>query len=131
MLRWSFAYRTLCAATLAIIAGAASAGSEIHRCSESGHVTYTDRGCGSSEGAVFTLASTAPAPRDANTSVDREIPVTLGMSPRTVFETVGRPVETIATLRGRQLVEYWLYRNAGGITRVAFQEGRVTGVHAR
>ena len=32
----------------------------------------------------------------------------------------------------RQLVEYWLYRGgAGGVTRVAFQHGRVSGVDAR
>lgn len=115
-----------------LVAAHANAGNEIHRCTDGGSVTYTDRGCGAqSDAAVLTVASLGSA-RDAQAVVDREVPVTLGMSPRSVFETLGRPVETIATLHGRQLVEYWLYRRAAaGITRIAFQEGRVTGIHAR
>jgi hypothetical protein len=111
-------------------ATSAQAVGEIHRCTYSGAVTYTDRGCdASAQSMVFTVASSGP--RDFST-VDRELPVTLGMSPRKVFDTLGRPRETIAALQGRELVEYWLYRGAaGGVTRVAFHEGRVSSIHAR
>ena len=40
-------------------------------------------------------------------------------------------VETIATLQGRTLVEYWLYRGVAGVGRVAFQHGRVTSIDTR
>ena len=122
----------LAAAILCIsVAGAAWAGSEIHRCSSTDGVTYTDRGCdGNAQASLVTVASVSS--RDVAPAVDRELPVTLGMSPRMVFDALGRPIETIATLQGRRLVEYWLYRAAaGGVTRVAFQEGRVTSVQAR
>ena len=113
-----------------ICAPTANAGSEIHRCSDEAGVTYTDRGCGEkAHAAVFVVASAGP--RDLQPAVDRELPVTLGMSPRKVFDALGRPIETIATLQGRQLVEYWLYRGTSGITRVAFHEGRVSSVEAR
>ena len=72
-------------------------------------------------------ASTPDVARDRPDS----LPIAPGMSPRAVFETLGRPVETIATLQGRTLVEYWLYRGASGVSRVAFQEGRVTRVDSR
>ncbi len=109
----------------------ANAGGEIHRCTDGSGVTYTDRGCGdNAQALVFSVAMTGT--RDLQPAVDRELPVTLGMSPRMVFDALGRPVETIATLQGRQLVEYWLYRGAaGGVSRVAFQHGRVTSVSAR
>lgn len=113
------------------VATIAQAGSEIHRCSDGEGVTYTDRGCGNqAQALLFTVASAGP--RDLQPAVDRELPVTLGMSPRMVLVALGRPQETIATLQGRQLVEYWLYRGvAGGVTRVAFHEGRVSSIHAR
>jgi len=103
---------------------------EIHRCNDSGAVTYTDRGCNATaQATVFTVASAGPRDRP---TVDRELPVTLGMSPRMVFDALGRPRETIAALQGRELVEYWLYRGAaGGVARVAFHEGRVSSIHAR
>ena len=109
---------------------ASIAGNEIHRCNDGEGVTYTDRACGAqAQSFVLTVASAGPGLQPA---VDRELPVTLGMSPRSVFEALGRPVETIATLQGRRLVEYWLYRSAaGGVARVAFQEGRVSSVQAR
>jgi hypothetical protein len=116
---------------VSLVATTANAGGEIHRCTDSTGVTYTDRGCGDNAKAmVFAVALAGP--RDLQPAVDRELPVTLGMSPRMVFDALGRPVETIATLQGRQLVEYWLYRGgAGGVTRVAFQHGRVSSVDAR
>src|SRR5688500_1038221 len=118
-------------AALLLVATTANAAGEIHRCSDSSGVTYTDRGCGDhAQALVFAVAHAGP--RDVQPAVDRELPITLGMSPRSVFDALGRPVETIATLQGRQLVEYWLYRGAaGGVTRVAFREGRVSSVHAR
>ena len=122
----------LAAAILCIsVAGPARAGSEIHRCSSTEGVTYTDRGCEhNAQASLVTVASVSA--RAFAPAVDRELPVTLGMSPRMVFDALGRPLETIATLQGRRLVEYWLYRGAaGGVTRVAFQEGRVSSVQAR
>jgi len=124
-----------CAVTMAVacmhFSAASIAGNEIHRCSDSEGVTYTDRGCGAqAQTVLFTVASASPS--GLQPAVYRELPVTLGMSPRSVFDALGRPVETIATLQGRRLIEYWLYRSAaGGVTRVAFQEGRVSSVQAR
>ena len=48
--------------------------------------------------------------RDEPAVYGRAIPVALGMSPRMVYDAMGRPLETIATLEGRSLVEYWVYR---------------------
>jgi hypothetical protein len=111
----------------------AIAGSEIHRCIDGGRVTYTDRGC-SNQGEVLALASVTSVsanPRDETVAYGRATPVALGMSPRMVYDAMGRPLETIATLEGKTLVEYWVYRSIDGITRVAFQEGRVTRIHTR
>ena len=115
--------------TLPLLATAA----EIHRCLDGGHVTYTDRGC-SHRGEVFLVAAMTPVSATARDQVGasgRTTPVELGMSPRMVYEAMGRPLETIATLEGRTLVEYWSYRSAEGTTRVAFQEGRVTRIQGR
>jgi len=111
---------------------AANAGSEIHRCSGTEGVTYTDRGCDrNAQASSLVHVAALGSASDLRPAVDREWPVTLGMSPRMVFDALGRPAETIATLQGRTLVEYWLYRSASGVTRVAFQEGRVSRVDAR
>jgi hypothetical protein len=119
---------------VALPAPFASAGNEIHRCVEAGRVTYTDRGCDGGRGEVVAMASAAAlswTARDPLPGDGRATSILLGMSPRMVYETLGRPRETIATLQGRTLVEYWLYRGAAGTTRVAFQEGRVTRIEAR
>jgi hypothetical protein len=119
------------ATAMGLTVAPAAVAADIHRCDDGRGVTYTDRGCAvDARGVVFNVASVNA--RDLHAAVDRELPVTLGMSPRGVFDALGRPVETIARLQGRQLVEYWLYRGAaGGVTRVAFQEGRVTSIQAR
>jgi hypothetical protein len=117
----------------ALLSSHVIAGSEIHRCIDGGRVTYTDRGC-SSQGEVLAIASVtsySANPRDEAFAYGRATPVALGMSPRMVYDAMGRPLETIATLEGRTLVEYWVYRGIDGITRVAFQEGRVTRIHTR
>lgn len=106
---------------------------EIRRCLDGGHVTYTDRGC-SQQGEVFVVAAMTPVSataRDQPGPFGRTTPVALGMSPRMVYEAMGRPIDTIATLEGRTLVEYWSYRSVEGTTRVAFQEGRVTRIQGR
>ena len=122
-------------AVLAAFPLAADARSEIHRCTDGGRVTYTDRGC-SEQGDVVAIASLTPvststSARDDLAAYGRSTPVSLGMSPRMVYEAMGRPVETIAALEGRLLVEYWVYRHADSTTRVAFQDGRVTRIHTR
>lgn len=120
--------RVVAAGCVALSLGAHAG--EIHRCVEANGVTYTDRGCGDSSQAVVMVAAAGPG--GLRPAAERDTGVTLGMSPRMVFDALGRPVETIATLQGRQLVEYWRYRSApGGVTRVAFHEGRVTSVVAR
>ena len=118
----------------AFLSFAASAGSEIHRCVNEGRVTYSDRGCTDQDEvvavvAMATVAANGGGPTDG--AYGRTLPVTLGMSPRMVFDAMGRPLETIATLEGRALVEYWVYRGLDGTTRVAFQEGRVTRIQTR
>ena len=118
-----------------VLALAADAGSEIHRCTDGGRVTYTDRGC-SEQGEVVAIASLTPvststSARDDVAAYGRSTPVSLGMSPRMVYDAMGRPVQTIAALEGRLLVEYWVYRHADSTTRVAFQDGRVTRIHTR
>ncbi len=116
----------------AMLSLCANAGSEIHRCLDGGRVTYTDRGC-TDHGEVVAVAM-APAStgaRDERGVYGRAMPVALGMSPRMVYDAMGRPLETIATLEGRTLVEYWVYRGVGNTTRVAFQEGRVTRIDTR
>ena len=118
---------------LAMVPLAASAGGEIHRCIDGGRVTYTDRG-GCEQGEVVAIASMTPVSTSGREDIavyGRATPVSLGMSPRMVYDAMGRPLETIATLEGRLLVEYWVYRNADSTTRVAFQEGRVTRIHTR
>jgi len=125
------------ASALAMVVGAtlplASTAADIHRCLDGRHVTYTDRGC-SQQGEVFVVAAMTPVSataREQDGGYGRTVPVALGMSPRMVFEAMGRPIDTIATLEGRTLVEYWSYRRVEGTTRVAFQEGRVTRIQAR
>lgn len=121
-------------AVLAALPLAADAGSEIHRCTDGGRVTYTDRGC-SEQGEVVAIASLTPVSTSTSardvTAYGRSTPVSLGMSPRMVYDAMGRPLETIAALEGRLLVEYWVYRHADSTTRVAFQDGRVTRIHTR
>ena len=112
-----------------LAAGSAGAGGEIYRCVDNGRVIYADRACGGVEALVVTSAAgivgvSSDGPASA-------VPVELGMSPRLVHQAMGRPRETIATLEGRSLVEYWIWRNAGSTTRVAFREGRVTRVDVR
>jgi hypothetical protein len=118
----------------AFLSLAASAGSEIHRCVDEGRVTYTDRGC-TDQGEVVAVVAMASVAANGSGPTDgaygRALPVTLGMSPRMVYDAMGRPLETIATLEGRVLVEYWMYRGVDGTTRVAFQDGRVTRIHTR
>jgi len=117
----------------ALLSLGANAGSEIHRCVDGGRVTYTDRGC-TEQGEVVAIAAVTPAsasPRDDAGAYGRATPVMLGMSPRMVYDAMGRPLETIATLEGRALVEYWVYRGVDGTIRVAFQDGRVTSIHTR
>lgn len=107
-----------------LAAGAASAGTEIFRCEEDGRVIYADRQCGAASVLVVATASGIVS--------SHGVPVELGMSPRMVHQVMGRPRETVATLEGRSLVEYWTWRHGGGgTTRVAFREGRVTRVDAR
>ena len=122
--------RGLAAAVAALLTiGSAGAGNEIFRCVEAGRVTYADRECGgASTQIVASAAGYASTPSDLSTGVG---PVELGMSPRMVHQAMGRPRETIATLEGRSLVEYWIWRHAGSTTRVAFREGRVTRVDVR
>ena len=112
-----------------LVAGGAPAGSEIFRCVESGRVTYADRQCGESSVVVARSGYAMVS------AVDRvsppATPVELGMSPRMVQQAMGRPRETVATLQGNSLVEYWIWRHAGNTTRVAFREGRVSDVVVR
>ena len=120
-------------APLLIAAGAVSAGGDIHRCIESGRVVYTDRAC-AGQGEVLAVAGMVPVTNLSRDTVDSyvpSLPVTLGMSPRMVQDAMGRPYETVAMLEGRALVEYWVYRHHGEVTRVAFQHGRVTRISAR
>jgi hypothetical protein len=117
----------------ALLSPVANAAGEIHRCLDGGRVTYTDRGC-MDQGEVVAIASVASVSatgRGEAASHGRATPVSLGMSPRMVFDAMGRPLETIATLEGRMLVEYWVYRSIDGATRIAFQDGRVTRIHTR
>ena len=119
-------------APLLIAAGAVPAG-DIHRCIDSGRVIYTDRAC-AGQGEVLAVAGMVPVTTLSREAVDSYVassPVTLGMSPRMVQDAMGRPYETVATLEGRTLVEYWVYRHQGEVTRVAFQHGRVTRISAR
>ena len=82
--------------------------------------------------AVVAMAGISATGFPQAAASDRAAPVALGMSPRMVYEAMGRPLETIATLEGRTLVEYWVYRGGESTTtRVAFQEGRVTRIHTR
>ena len=111
-----------------VMAGAAAAGSEIFRCVESGHVTYTDRQCGRGGVIVARAGAAMVSTVDHGTLAT---PVELGMSPRMVQQAMGRPRETVAALEGSSLVEYWIWRHAGGTTRVAFREGRVSDVLVR
>lgn len=126
-----------------VCTGLAQAGPDVFRCIEAGHVTYSDRDCGGERSVVALVrpdlitpssatAASMAGPRFAEDRVVDESlsPVALGMSPRRVLLAMGRPIETRATLQGRTLVEYWFYRGADGRTRIAFQEGRVTGVYA-
>jgi len=122
----------LLVAACLLLPGAARAGKDIYRCDVGGRITYTDHGCADQgeSTVVAMLPASASTPDFARDRTD-SLPIAPGMSPRAVFETLGRPVETIATLQGRTLVEYWLYRRASGVSRVAFQEGRVTRVDSR
>jgi hypothetical protein len=105
----------------------ATAGGEIFRCIDSGHVTYSDRECGP---ASVVLAQSGDF-AGVNVSRGGASAVEIGMSPRMVQQAMGRPRETVATLEGHSLVEYWIWRDATATTRVAFREGRVSRVDVR
>jgi hypothetical protein len=108
------------------------AGNEIHRCIDRGRVTYTDQECAHrGEIVVIAMAPGSTTARKDGSINGRATSVLLGMSPRIVYEVMGRPRETIATLEGRMLVEYWIYRGVESTTRIAFQEGRVVRIDAR
>ena len=117
-----------------LLPAVALAGKDIYRCDVGGRITYTDHGC-TGQGEAAVVVAMLPASAGTSTAFQSErldaLPVVPGMSPRAVFETLGRPVETIATLQGRTLIEYWLYRRTSGVGRVAFQDGRVTWVDMR
>lgn len=111
----------------------AAGNDEIYRCVEGDRVIYTDRGC-ATPGRLIEMGGArlvAATTREAALVQASASPVAVGMSPRLVFNALGRPVETVATLEGRQLVEYWVYRNIDGGMRVAFEEGRVTRIQSR
>lgn len=81
--------------------------------------------------AIASVTSPSGSARDEAGTDGRALPVALGMSPRMVYDAMGRPLETSATLEGRTLVEYWVYRSGDGTTPGAFQDGRVTRIHTR
>ena len=121
-------------AAACLLPAVALAGKDIYRCDVGGRISYTDHGCTGQGEAAVVVAMLPASTGTATVQNDRPdaLPVVPGMSPRAVFETLGRPVETIATLQGRTLVEYWLYRRTtSGVGRVAFQDGRVTWVDTR
>jgi hypothetical protein len=115
----------------ALLSPGVDAGNEIHRCIDGGRVTYTDQGCANRGGVMIALAPSWTTARNDGRVHGRATSILLGMSPRTVYEVMGRPRETIATLEGRTLVEYWLYRGIDGTTRIAFQDGRVARIDVR
>lgn len=118
---------------LGAAAAFAHAGNEIYRCMDGPRITYTDRSCGEqgsivAVGPLATLSSAVHG--DASAGYPANSPLALGMSPRSVHQAMGRPIDTVATLEGRTLVEYWRYRGSGGTIRVAFEDGRVTRISA-
>jgi hypothetical protein len=119
----------LLVAAASLFAGSAGAGGEIFRCVEHGRVTYADRECGAN--SVVLSQSGDYAITNVSFGYGGASPVELGMSPRMVQQALGRPRETIATLEGSSLVEYWIWRGANTTTRVAFREGRVSRVDVR
>ncbi|HVF63969.1 MAG TPA: DUF4124 domain-containing protein [Casimicrobiaceae bacterium] len=116
------------AASLAVPQAFAS--NTIYRCNEAGATVYSDRPCSAQSQAVALSSVSAVSFTQRSESDFGALPVALGMSPKAVFQAMGRPRETVAMLQGRQLVEYWLYRGAHGATRIAFEQGRVTAVAA-
>jgi hypothetical protein len=112
------------------IAGATAHAGDIHRCMDGDRVLYTDRPCGAGARTVVLADLTPVATAPASDAVE-PVPVTLGMSLRSVHEALGRPYETIARLEGRTLVEDWIYRAPDATMRIVFRQGRVTGVTMR
>jgi hypothetical protein len=53
------------------------------------------------------------------------------MSPRAVYQALGRPVDMSVRIEGIMPVERWWYRTPDGMLTVTFRHGRVTSAVTR
>ena len=104
----------------------------VYRCVNDGEVEYTDRPCAqatvvqidtSRAGVVLAQAQLADRAEPLAAA-----PVVAGMSPKVVYETLGRPRAMAMQLDGIMPIERWSYRVAEGTLVVTFRHGRVASV---
>lgn len=131
----------VCGIAALATASAVQAG-DVYRCIDGGQVEYTDRPCGDAvplmidaNRAGIVLARAQPpgivlaqARIGENAVPASATPVMAGMTPKLVYETMGRPREMNVRIEGITPVERWSYRTAEGSVTVTFRHGRVASV---
>lgn len=105
---------------------------DVYRCDDHGRVTYADRPCSTGQAVPVVLP-----PEPVGVSIasrargEGAAPILTGMSPRSVYELMGRPTRMVVRLEGIAPAEHWLYRTGDGTLAVTFRYGRVAQVAMR
>ncbi|HVE51052.1 MAG TPA: hypothetical protein VNG69_15740 [Casimicrobiaceae bacterium] len=116
-------------ASLVLVAEAAA--SNVYRCQGRTEVVYTDHPC-----AAGVIIDTGPT-RLKQTSYAASMQLRgamadiVGLSPRNIYDRLGRPREMNVTIDGIVPIERWFYRTSDGMMAVTFRHGRVSDVTTR
>jgi hypothetical protein len=128
--------RTLIAAVVITLSTAAGAGG-VYRCTENGRVSYADQPCGQDAVAMpappHTISIVAADDRSygVDPTTTAAAPVAPGMSPKLVYQAMGRPKSMDVRIEGIAPVERWYYASDGATLAVTFRHGRVSQVTVR
>ena len=128
--------RTFIAAVAITLSTAAGAGG-VYRCTENGRVSYADQPCGHDAVAMPAAprAVSSVGADDRSYVIDPTatalVLVAPGMSPKLVYQAMGRPKAMEVRLEGIAPVERWYYAGDGGTLAVTFRHGRVSQVTVR
>jgi hypothetical protein len=128
--------RTLIAAVAITLSTAAGAGG-VYRCTENGRVSYADQPCGHDAVAMpapphaISIAGSDDRSYVGDPTATALTPVAPGMSPKLVYQAMGRPRSMDVRIEGIAPVERWYYASDGATLAVTFRHGRVSQVTVR
>lgn len=120
-----------CVAIAALVLAAGASASDVYRCQRPNEVVYTDHPC-----AAGVIIDTSPtqlkqASYAASMHLRGAMADIVGLSPRNIYDRLGRPREMNVTIDGIAPIERWFYRTPNGMMAVTFRHGRVSDVTTR